>query len=306
MESLPDEIVARVLALLPCHALRKVVSLTCRRWAAIARDRAALGGADCTLMAAIESRDLASMYFSGRQAASARTRTSRWCDAAAACGHVGCIEYASARGHVYGCKAAVAAARAGRLGVLRHALKYARLPSVSECEAAAAGGHLDCLAYLHEVVKCPWDWRVPAAAAANGHLACLVYAHQRGCPWDHATCEAAAQWGRLDCLRYAHEHGCAWRKATCEAAAEGGHRNCLAYARANGCQWDAGTIIAAARRGHVPCVAYIIEQGCGLDWCMRAFKVAITRRRSDVVRLLAESVDEGAIALWTHTQRAQA
>ena len=51
------------------------------------------------------------------------------------------------------------------------------------CTAAARGGHLECLKYLHEN-GCPWDEETCGRAAAFGHLECLKYLYENGCPWD--------------------------------------------------------------------------------------------------------------------------
>jgi len=49
------------------------------------------------------------------------------------------------------------------------------------CDAAAYGGHLECLKYLHEN-GCPWDKRACASAAGGGHLECMKYLRENGCP----------------------------------------------------------------------------------------------------------------------------
>ena len=60
-----------------------------------------------------------------------------------------------------------------------------------------------------------------AAAAEGGQLECLKYLHENGCAWDESTCEAAAEGGHLECLKYLHENGChGWARS---AAARGGH-----------------------------------------------------------------------------------
>ena len=81
------------------------------------------------------------------------------------------------------------AASVGSIDILKHLLcsrnretrEYTKL---NICDAAAAGGHLDCLQYAHSN-GCPCDttWTC-YNAAAGGHLECLQYAHSNGCPWE--------------------------------------------------------------------------------------------------------------------------
>ena len=47
------------------------------------------------------------------------------------------------------------------------------------CARAASGGHLECLKYLHEEVKAPWDSYTASWAAVNGHLHILEYLVER-------------------------------------------------------------------------------------------------------------------------------
>ena len=83
-----------------------------------------------------------------------------------------------------------------------------RIPQkLSNCTAAAAGGHLEILKYLHEK-GFPWDYRTCRNAARHGHLEVLKYSHEKGCAWDEGTCSEAAKGGHLDVLKYAHENGC--------------------------------------------------------------------------------------------------
>ena len=47
------------------------------------------------------------------------------------------------------------------------------------CAIAASEGHLECLKYLREEAKAPWDWSTAAWAALNGHLHILEYLVER-------------------------------------------------------------------------------------------------------------------------------
>ena len=65
------------------------------------------------------------------------------------------------------------------------------------------GGHLECLKYLHEEVKAPWDYWTAVWAAANGHLHILEYLVERKYDkYNGDACQFAAWNGHLDCLKY--------------------------------------------------------------------------------------------------------
>ena len=50
------------------------------------------------------------------------------------------------------------------------------------CESAAKFGHLDCLKYLHETAKAPWDHVAVFAAHKNNHTECVQYLLDNNCP----------------------------------------------------------------------------------------------------------------------------
>ena len=56
-------------------------------------------------------------------------------------------------------------------------------------EYAAENGHLDCLKYLHETAKAPWDGASVYYANENNHPECLQYLLDNDCPlptgWSH-------------------------------------------------------------------------------------------------------------------------
>ena len=43
-------------------------------------------------------------------------------------------------------------------------------------------GHLDCLKYLHETAKAPWDYRAVRVAHENNHPECVQYLLDNDCP----------------------------------------------------------------------------------------------------------------------------
>ena len=84
---------------------------------------------------------------------------------------------------------------------------------------------------IEEALSAIVPGRVVTAAARGGHLECMKYLHENGCPWDKSVCEAAAEGGHLESLKYLYENGCPWSEWAREAAAEGGHLECMKYLR---------------------------------------------------------------------------
>lgn len=159
---------------------------------------------------------------------------------AAEFGQLECLHVAYELGHPITLQEACIAARHGHQACVEFALEHGVSTKDSAlCDAAAAGGQLECLTYLH-------DRRVPishhtATAAAGGdsqrHYDCLLHLHAQGCAWTVETTAAAARAGNFGCLKFAHREGCPWDVTTCIAAAEGGHLQCLQYAHLHGCAW---------------------------------------------------------------------
>ena len=71
------------------------------------------------------------------------------------------------------------AANQGNLEIVKYCVANECPIDESACAWAAKNGHLECLKYLREEVKAPWDWRTAASAAGNGHLHILEYLVER-------------------------------------------------------------------------------------------------------------------------------
>ena len=112
------------------------------------------------------------------------------------------------------------------------------------CACAASKGHLECLKYLREEVKAPWDFRTANRAAANGHLHILEYLVEREFDqYDTLACWEAARYGNLDCLKYLHE--------TAKAP------------------WDEDAVRKAHKNNQTECVQYLLDNNCPLPWDWR-------------------------------------
>ena len=135
-----------------------------------------------------------------------------------------------------------AAARQGNLEMVKYCVANQCPFDEGACRSAAANGHLDCLKYLHEDVKAPWDCETAYWAARNGHLHILEYLVEREYDeFDEYACAYAAANGHLDCLKYLHEVAKApWDEATVRSAHENNHPECLQYLLDNDCPLPQG------------------------------------------------------------------
>mgnify|MGYP000004930551 CR=1 FL=1 len=109
------------------------------------------------------------------------------------------------------------------------------------CAGAANGGHLECLKYLHEEGKAPWDSGTAYLAASNGHLHILEYLFERNYRYNVDACSYAAENGHLDCLKYLHETAKApWSSWVVRYAHENKHPDCVQYLLDNNCPLPLG------------------------------------------------------------------
>ena len=107
------------------------------------------------------------------------------------------------------------------------------------CARAALNGHLECLKYLREEAKAPWDSRTASWAAGGGYLHILEYLVERKYDeYDGDACQFAAREGHLDCLKYLHE--------TAKAP------------------WDSEAVRAAHAKNQIDCVQYLLDNNCPL------------------------------------------
>ena len=110
------------------------------------------------------------------------------------------------------------------------------------CARAALNGHLECLKYLREEAKAPWDSVTPSWAAQNGHLHILEYLVERKfVQFSEGACVLAAKEGHLDCLKYLHETAKApWGYWSVQEAHKNKHTECVQYLLDNNCPLPPG------------------------------------------------------------------
>lgn len=274
--NLPDELVAAILAPLPCIDLCRNVARVCRRWRSVIYDAAAIGKSLCTSAAARRAfiqgplmaervGDLGRLLEESLQ----ETRRGKPCVAlarmlAANSGHVDCMARLSAQPWYDGACLVPAAAR-GHLDILKYTHANGCPWHYGVCTAAETFGRIDCLRYAHGA-GCYWSGQCDEAAE-NGHTDVLRYAKEKGLGDDgELACRLAAVGGHVDTLRYACENGWPTCPATPSYAAEHGHLNVLKYVHESGGEWDACTTWSAASAGHIDCLDYLLKNGCpGFD-----------------------------------------
>ena len=71
------------------------------------------------------------------------------------------------------------AAQKGNLEMVKYCVANQCPIDTVACANAAGHGHLECLKYLHEEVKAPWDAGTGIWAAESGHLHILEYLVER-------------------------------------------------------------------------------------------------------------------------------
>ena len=142
------------------------------------------------------------------------------------------------------CRTITRAAEQGNLEMAKYCVANECPIGEYACAFAAGNGHLECLKYLREEVKAPWDrYETAAWAARNGHLHILEYLDERKYDkYNVVACWYAAEKGHLNCLKYLHE--------TAKAP------------------WDFRAVRDAHEKNHLDCVQYLLDNNCPLpfDW----------------------------------------
>ena len=135
-----------------------------------------------------------------------------------------------------------AAAFKGNLEMVKYCVANECPVDERACAFPAKNGHLECLKYLREEVKAPWEWRTAERAARNGHLHILEYLVERKYDkYDVLACFSAAMNGHLDCLKYLHETAKAlWDEEVLRVAHENNQTECVQYLLDNNCPLPPG------------------------------------------------------------------
>lgn len=138
-------------------------------------------------------------------------------------------------------------------------------PFFGWCTAAAKAGSLECLAYLHEEIGCPFETRYSDSSLGRKYNVCL----------------AAAEAGSLACLKYVVERGGRLLdpRTLCLAAVDAGAADCLDYIvrelNRGGvpAPWSATATLPTTTTTTTPKKKKLSKKADhGDDWCMRAVR----------------------------------
>ncbi|AGO84788.1 Ankyrin repeat domain containing protein [Pandoravirus salinus] len=267
-DTLPEELVARILVAVPCLVRIRECSLVCLMWSRLVKDNAAMGGEPCagftSVRVAGECVKLGAPFEHGVSLT----------EQAAAAGHVACLQYAQARRREPVRFGRLLAALKGHADALKWLMTHDRLRdcmydicTTTLSDAAIRGGDVHCLEYaLASGAAFPRETACATAAAA-GRLPMLVHLRAKGCAWTDEVCRAAATCKSVDCLAYAHGSGLGLDLCNVHYAIESGHNDVAMYLWANGRDPTAACMNVAARCNNLACFAYAHTRGISFGAC---------------------------------------
>ena len=130
-----------------------------------------------------------------------------------------------------------AAAEQGNLEMVKYCVANECPIDEWACAYAALNGHLECLKYLREEAKAPWD-----SDCLIGRLKMVIFTYSNillsvsMINIANGVCRMAAENGHLDCLKYLHETAKApWDEDAVREAHYNNHTECLQYLLDNNC-----------------------------------------------------------------------
>lgn len=209
---------------------------------------------------------------------------------AVASGNIDCVEYLSkSRAIPLSSALFKVAAESGHVHTMRYGVEQglATRLAYDACEAAARGGHIQCLVYAREI-GCPWGKNLCASAVEGGSIECLAYTHQNGGRLINCMWLDAIERGRIEIVRYACENGWAPTRRAMRVAVTSGRVDMVrCVCRRGDAAWNADDLCAmAAGSGSLDIVRYLCEIGYGQS--KGACTAAARADRPDILAYLHE------------------
>ncbi|AGO84472.1 F-box domain containing protein [Pandoravirus salinus] len=323
-DTLPDEILAVLFALLDCRDSAVSVAPTCRRWRCVATDAAAIGRRRCTTISLAKNGPAG---YRERGTGKPAAGDLLLCLRAIRADHPACLLRSRRPDCQWDHRLWSAIAFCDSVTCARAMCLVGSPPRCSDfTEAAAWGGHVSSIERLRDL-GCPCNidrilgiavdegrvecaayalrhggvlyegagwWCGMAPAAPENHAACLRGLLEAGHTFDGNVCMTAAT-DHADCLRILHEAGYPWDTDVTEMAAHWGAFGCLSYAHEHGCPWDSTTCTVAASQGHLGCLEYAHENGCA--WDERTWQAAVDGAHTECIAYLRDHDCPGSQAI---------
>ncbi|AJF97438.1 ankyrin repeat protein [Pandoravirus inopinatum] len=264
-EALPEELVARILAAVPCIVRARNCALVCSTWHRLVGDQAAMGR-PCVA---------AGWHLRCTKEVGVHYYHTTLIDNAAAAGHVHCLNYADERQLEPTLSVAcLLAAFYGHADALRWLTACGRpyVRNADSCdmslsEAAIRGGNVACLDHVLSLGIALDRDRACAIAVAAGHVAMLAHLRAKGCAWTDDICRQAADHGSVECLAYAHRSGLSLDSCGVHHAIRWHRNDVVKYLWAHKHPPTIRCMNVAAQKGNLECLAYAHKSGIGLDAC---------------------------------------
>ena len=180
-----------------------------------------------------------------------------------------------------------AAAGQGNLEMIKYCVAIGCPNDTAACSRAAFYGHLECLKYLHETAKAPWDGEAVRNAHKYHQPECLQYLLEKDCPlprgwwyedgtlFGEPTITQAAIDGNLEMVQYCVAKNCPIDGWACAFAASYGHLEILKYLHEDvNAPWDWHTATNAAGSGNLHILEYLVESDYGFTETFPCYNAA--------------------------------
>lgn len=295
MHRLPDEILAAVLAWMPCATLDGPVSGVCVRWRRLARDHTAVGRRESCVEHAFAvqrfemSQRCVLVQSGAREPRRVALSYERRLCAAATTGHVGCMAHTHDPTLEWPHRVVSHAAQGGHVRVLAWLWRRGCAFKAADMYAAARHGRVDCMAYLYDRVRARHhdDWWPLFCAAGSGHLAAVAWLRGRGYAWHREVVAEALRKGHADAAAWMVAGGCPWPPKMPVAAARGGHVGILRAMLDRGLAVGADLCRAAIEGGSGAVVGLLCEHAA--PWSAWHCALAAAAGRLDMVEVMCAS-----------------